>query len=81
MDMIGILELSIKRCDELAEQWTADRLAKGQDPSPDKDLSIGYNRMIVLNIQGWLATMKELLAAEEHIRSLTSRKRKSSARK
>jgi hypothetical protein len=65
VEMIGVLEQSIKRFDKLAEEWTADRLARGWDPHPDKDLSIGYNRMIVSIIHGWLATMKELLATEE----------------
>lgn len=79
--MIQVLEVSIKRLDKLAEEWTADRVAKGEDPSPDKDLSIGYNRMIALITQGWLGTMGELLVAEEQIRSLSGKKRKGRIKK
>lgn len=41
-----------------------DRLAKCEDLSLDKDLSIDHKRMIPSITQGWLAIM-ELLAAEE----------------
>ncbi len=46
VEMISVIEETIKRFDEIAQNWTEDRRAKGQNP--DDDISIGYNRMRVM---------------------------------
>ena len=74
--IIQVIEESVKRLDKTAEEMTADRLARGWDPHPEKDISIGYNRIIASITRDWLATMIELLEAEEEVRRLSKKRRK-----
>lgn len=65
---IEVIERTIDGFNTLADKWRKERLARGEDIT--KDISIGYNEMIVGIFRQWVESENELLVLENQFRKL-----------